>query len=322
MPEIYIRQTSPIRFKLYWSGEIRDADGSVTATVRQINSDGTTGSTIATYTATKLETDIGTYQVTIPYILTDTNKNLVVTWSYLVDTVAGFENQFVSVITPYVNISDVIEDLNIGTDQSDPNYKSYHELQLAEKYSRKVIEAYTNQVFYNYTGTQIVYGHGSDILPLPTRIESVSDLHEEDLSLYSNGQTTDNWIYSPVVSESNYSIRVRRTDLQDNTIYTANGLIPPTINDRGYSGVFKKDFRYTVKGTLGWRYVPDNVQEACKILMQQYFEKDRAWKDKYVKNISTFDWKFEFSDRSVNGTGSLYADQLLAPYVTNGMVIF
>lgn len=68
--------------------------------------------------------------------------------------------------------------------------------------------------------------------------------------------------------------------------------------------------------------MPDNVQEACKILMQQYFEQDRAWKDKYVKNISTFDWKFEFSDRSVNGTGSLYADQLLAPYVTNGMVIF
>jgi hypothetical protein len=55
--------------------------------------------------------------------------------------------------------------------------------------------------------------------------------------------------------------------------------------------------------------------------MQQYFEKDRAWKDKYVKNISTFDWKFEFLEQAHTGTGNLYADQLLAPYVVNGMVV-
>ena len=55
---------------------------------------------------------------------------------------------------------------------------------------------------------------------------------------------------------------------------------------------------------------------------QQYFEKDRAWKDKYVKNISTFDWKFEFMEDAHRGTGNLYADQLLAPYITNGMVVF
>ena len=322
MPEIYNHQTSPIKFKLYWGGEIRDADGNVTATVRQVNADGTLGSVIATYTATKIESDMGTYQITIPYLLTLSDKKLKVTWSYLVDSMAGFEVQTIDIVTPYVNISDVIEDLNIGTDQSDPNYKSYHELQLAEKYARNLIEFHTNQKFYSYTGTQIVYGHGSDILPLPIRIEDVSDLYQEDIALYSNGQTTDNWILEPIVSESNYSIRVKRTDLQDNTVYTANGLIPPSINDRGYSGVFKKDLRYTVNGTFGWKDVPDNVKEACKILMQQYFEQDRAWKDKYVKNISTFDWKFEFSDRAVNGTGSLYADQLLAPYVTNGMVIF
>ena len=322
MPEIYIRQTSPVKFKLYWGGEIRDADGSVTATVKQVNADGTIGSTIGTYTATKLETDMGTYQITIPSILANTDKKLKVTWSYLVDNTAGFEVQSLDIVTPYVNISDVIDDLNIGTDQSDPNYKSYHELQLAEKYARKLIEEYTNQVFYSYAGKQVVYGHGSDILPLPVRIESVSDLYEEDVALYYNGQITESWIYEPVVSESNYSVRVKRADLVDNIVYTANGLVPPSINDRGYSGIFKKDFRYIVKGTLGWSHVPDNVAEACKILMQQYFEQDRAWKDKYVKNISTFDWKFEFSDRATNGTGSLYADQLLSPYVTNGMVIF
>lgn len=321
MAEIYVKQTSPVKFKLYWGGEITDADGNVTATVKEILPSGTL-SQLAIYTATKLETDAGTYQIIIPQSIAGEPKKLRLDWAYSVGGTAASNIQIVDIVTPYVSIYDVIDDLNIGTDQSDPNYKSYHELQIAEKYARKLIEAHTNQCFYSYAGTQIVYGHGSDILPLPIRIEEVSDLYQEDIALYSNGQITDNWILAPIVSESNYSIRVRRTDLQDNTVYTANGLIPPSINDRGYSGVFKKDLRYTVKGTFGWKYVPDNVREACKILMQQYFEQDRAWKDKYVKNISTFDWKFEFSDRAVNGTGSLYADQLLAPYVTNGMVIF
>ena len=322
MAEIYNHQTSPIRFKIYWGGEIRDADGNVTATVKQVNADGTPDSTIATYTATKLETDMGTYQVIIPYSLSLADKKLKITWSYSIDGVAGSEIQTVDIVTPYVNISDVIDDLNIGTDQSDPNYKSYHELQMAEKYARKLIEAHTNQVFYNYAATQVAYGHGSDILPLPIRIEAIEKLFEEDVQVYGTSPIVNNWFSTPIVSESNYGVRVNLQNLQDNMIYSANGLIPPTINDRGYAGAFKKDFRYTVKGTFGWANVPDNVREACKILMQQYFEKDRAWKEKYVKNISTFDWQFEFMDRAVTGTGNLYADQLLAPYVTNGMVVF
>jgi hypothetical protein len=105
-------------------------------------------------------------------------------------------------------------------------------------------------------------------------------------------------------------------------VYVSNGLVPPTINDLGFSGAFKKDYRYSVQGRFGWSSVPDNVEEACIILIKQFFDQDRAWKDKYVKNISTFDWKFEFMEDAHRGTGNLYADQLLSPYVLNGMVAF
>ena len=322
MAEIYNHQTSPVKTKIYWGGEITDADGLVLAVVRQVTTDGSVYPTIGTYTATKLESDIGTYQIIIPYNVTLQNKKLRITWVYTIGGVQAANTQIVDIVTPYVNIADVIDDLNIGTDPSDPNYKSYNELQLAEKYSRKLIEAYTNQVFYSYNGTQIAHGYDSDILPLPIRIEEITSLQEEDVTVFEIGLESNNWFYTPIVSESNYGIRINRQDLQDNTIYSANGMIPPSINDRGYSGTFKKDFRYSVTGVFGWYYVPDNVREACKILMQQYFEKDRAWKDKYVKNISTFDWKFEFMEDAHRGTGNLYADQLLAPYVTNGMVVF
>ena len=74
-------------------------------------------------------------------------------------------------------------------------------------------------------------------------------------------------------------------------------------------------------GKYGWDKVPGNVQQACVELMKDYFGKDNIWKNKYIKNIQTFDWKFEYSSEVYSGTGNAYADQLLAPYVINRMVV-
>jgi hypothetical protein len=328
MAEIYIDQTSPIKTKIFWAGEIVDADGSVVATVYDITEDATINPTVppatvqTTITATKLESDAGTYQIILPISFCRRNRKFKIVWSYTVSGSSGSHTTYTDVVTPYASLAEVIEDLNIGTDVSDPNYKTYHELQMAEKYARKLIESFTAQFFYLYDDTQILYGHGSDILPLPFRIYEIHEVYENDVLLIDNINNVSNWVYDPIISESNFGIRVNRQDLMDNVTYTANGLIPPSINDRGFAGAFKKDFRYSVAGRFGWSSVPDNVEEACIILMQQFFDKDTAWRNKYVKSISTFDWKFDYMEDAHRGTGNLYADQLLTPYVINGMVAF
>jgi hypothetical protein len=328
MAEIYIDQTSPIKTKIFWGGEIVDADGSVVATLYDITEDATINPTVppgtvqTTITATKLESDAGTYEIVLPISFCRRNRKFKIVWSYTVSGSAGSHTTYTDVVTPYANLAEVIEDLNIGTDVSDPNYKTYHELQMAEKYARKLIESFTAQFFYLYDDTQILYGHGSDILPLPFRIYEIHEVYENDVLLVDNINDVSNWVYNPIISESNFGIRVNRQDLMDNVTYTANGLIPPSINDRGFAGAFKKDFRYSVAGRFGWSSVPDNVEEACIILIQQFFDKDTAWRNKYVKSISTFDWKFDYMEDAHRGTGNLYADQLLTPYVINGMVAF
>ena len=328
MAEIYIDQTSPIKTKIFWGGEIVDADGNVTATIYDITEDETINPTvdptvpILNLTATKLETDNGTYQIVMPLSYCRRNRKFKIVWSYSVGGTLGSHTYYTDVVTPYANLADVWEDLNFGTDASDPNYKTYHEVQMAEKYARKLIESFTAQFFYLYDDIQIVYGHGSDILPLPFRVSEVHELYENDVLLVDKINNVNNWIYDPIISESKFGIRVNRQNLTDNLVYTANGLIPPSINDRGYGGAFKKEARYTVSGRFGWSSVPDNVEEACIILIGQFFEKDTAWRNKYVKNISTFDWQFEYMEDAHRGTGNLYADQLLLPYVINGMVAF
>jgi hypothetical protein len=328
MAEIYKDQTSPIKTKIFWGGELVDADGAVTAVVYDITEDDTISPAVnpsvpvGTFTATKLETDMGTYQIVLPLSLCRRNRKFKIEWRYQVNNNQASHIYFTNVVTPYANLSDVIDDLNFGTDPSDPNYKSYHELQMAEKYARKLIEIYTNQSFHLYDDRQIVYGSGSDILPMPFKLNEIHEVYENDVLLIDNINNVKNWIYVPMISESGFGIRVNRQQLMDDMIYSANGMVQPTINDQGFSAAFKKDRRYSVQGRFGWPSIPDNVEEACIILIKQFFDQDRAWKDKYVKNISTFDWKFEFLQDAHKGTGNLYADQLLSPYVLNGMVAF
>lgn len=328
MAEIYVNQTSPIKTKIFWGGEIRDADGEVTALVYDITEDATQNPTISpdtvliTLTATKLETDQGTYQIVIPFVYCDRNRKFKIVWQYEVDGNDASHIYYTDVVTPYANLSDVWEDLNLGTDPADPNYKTYHEIQMAEKYARKLIEIYTSQFFYLYDDVQVVYGFGSDILPLPFKVNEVHELYENDVLLVDKINNVNNWIYDPQISESGFGIRVNRQDLLNDIVYTANGLIPPTVNDYGGMYAFKKDARYLVQGRFGWASVPDNVEEACIILIKQFFEKDSAWRNKYVKSISTFDMQFEFMEDAHRGTGNLYADQLLMPYVITGMVVF
>jgi hypothetical protein len=192
---------------------------------------------------------------------------------------------------------------------------------MAERYARKVIEKHTGQKFYLYNDVQVAYGSGSDILPLPYKLDSIQSLTENDIVLIDNMANESNWPFVPMVSESGFGIRVDRTDSLDNIVYTANGMIPPTINDTGGFGAFRKDARYRITGKFGWQEVPDDVQEAAVILMGEFFSKDRIWTDKYIKTISTFDWDFEYSSEAYSGTGNSYVDQLLYPYVLNNMVI-
>ena len=161
----------------------------------------------------------------------------------------------------------------------------------------------------------------SRFLPLPERIVELYQLHVNDILLVDNIADVNNWSYDVVISESGYGIRINRANMLDSTVYTANGMVPPTINDMYAGQAFREGIRYRVVGKFGWDYVPDEVEQACIQLMGHYFGKDRMWADRYLKNVSTFDWDFEYSDEAFRGTGCAYADKLLSNYVLSSALL-
>jgi hypothetical protein len=318
MAEILIRSQSPVTHQVFWNGDIATPSTMPIVKLYDITDDPAVSPSIPptqlleTLNSVLDENNPGTYTVYIPYEYTDRNKTLRLQWEYSIDgtNVVRFDEVFV--VTPYVDFNHV-QDLGFSTDSSDPNYRSYKDLLRAEKYARKQIEQYTGQTFFLYDDVFSVNGYDSDTLPLPAKIHELHELYANDILLLDNLNEINNWNYDVQISDTGYGIRVNRATLLDNTVYTANGMVPPTIHDS--SGIFHDDVTYKVQGRFGWEKVPDDVELAAIELMKDYFSKDTSWRNKYIKNISTFDWDFEYTSEAYAGTGNAYADRLLADYV-------
>jgi hypothetical protein len=325
--ELLVNTNPGIEHKVFWRGESVDADAMPIVTVYDVTLDPLTvppipvNSVLYTLTAEKVETDIGVYQVFLPLEATSKSRDLKLSWSYSIQGQPVTKTHKLYVVTPYVDVAQAIDALGLGSDPSDPNYKTYKELLTAERYARKIIENVTTQNFYLYEDTYIVYGNGTDVLPLPQKINRLYELYVNDVLLIDNISTpaVNNWGYSTIISESSFGIRINRGDMLDNTVYVANGMIPPTINDS--SGVFREKTPYKVRGRFGWEEIPDEIELACIELMRDYFSKDKTWRNKYLKSIQSFDWSFEYSSETFSGTGNSYVDKLLQPYVLTQMVI-
>lgn len=326
MAEVHVNSVPVIRNKVYWRGAATDADSLPTVKVYDITEDPAISPAIApdtlltTLTSVKSETDPGTYEVYLPQSYTNRNRSLKLVWESIVLSDVITNTHKVFVVTPYADIAQAAEALGVSSDPSDPNYKSYDELCAAERWARKVIENYTGQQFYLYDDVHIVYPTGSDTLPLPYKLDTLHELYQNDILLVDTINEINNWNYPVQISESGFGLRVNRASMLDNTVYTANGMVPPSINDT-YGGAFSNGSAYRVQGRYGWSAVPDEVELASIELMKDYFSNDKSWRNKYLHSVQTFDWHFEYNEESFRGTGNVYADQILLPYVLTQMVV-
>lgn len=324
MAEILLNSQSPVTHQIFWNGDIAVPEEEPTVKLFDVTNDPAINPPInpttllETLTAVSDETNPGSYSVYIPFQYTSRNRTLRLKWEYYIGEKFISREDEVFVITPYVDFNH-IEDLGVSIDSSDPNYKSYKELCRAEKYARKRIEQYTNQKFYLYDESYSITGYNSDVLPLPAKIYELHELYANDVLLVNNIQEINNWNYNVEIVTTGYGLRINRAAMLDNTVYTANGMVPPSIHDS--SGIFRSDTTYEVSGRFGWERVPNNVELAGIELMKDYFSNDINWKNNYIKNMSTFDWDFEYNVDVFRGTGNAYADKLLADYVLSGAAI-
>lgn len=326
MAEIYVNTSTPATTKIYVKGEAVTPSSSVTVKVYDITSDPVisppinSSSILATLTAEQSEVDVGSYNLYLPLSYTQRSRKFKLVWEWMYGGVAYSNTTLLDIITPYVDIQEAAQEMGLGSDSNDPNHKTYQELKLAERYARNIIENYTGQKFYLHDDYFSSVGNDSDTMPLTKKVNRLHTLHANDQLLIDNLNEVNNLGLTIDTTTSGFGLKVNIASILDSDVYIANGMVPPSIHDSS-PDIFRRSKSYKIYARFGWDYVPNEVRDAAVEIMKIYFAKDRIWKDRYVKKISTTDWDFEYSSEAFSGTGSSYADKLLADYVITQMVL-
>lgn len=266
------------------------------------------GNTIA---AGSVTTTAEGLSVGIPYEITHMDGEFSVVWNYSMDAKDYVRRESLSVVTPLFTKTELVD--------SDSDFGTLTDAQVVklERLIREVIERYTGQTFGFREGTLDLYGNGTKVISTSgTRVTSITSLTPYGYVSpvgYEYGGRLINDGYSIIKTVPNdYSIKA-----DDTSVYES--LIGYHL---GYGNtVFPNGARFTLTGRFGYDSVPQPVKDAALQLAQTYSCDEHVWRDRYVKSMRAADWRVDFQQESYNGTGSLLADQLLAPYIVSTMVV-
>jgi hypothetical protein len=294
MKQIYTNTTEKVYIRVYSEGVLTDATSDPTFSISTVGSDATP----RTGTATKEST--GVYFFVTELEEASSNRTLKVDWSFNLSGDFGTKTDYLSVVTPYVDFMD-IKDMFPG--------ESDEEIENAELFSRFMINAYTGIDFGPRNNTVTIFGNDKATLVLPYRIERLDSIAVNDELLWTRDPEYNALGRIISITDTNYGLLSEKSDNV------------PVWSDFQERAVWNKNYKYAITGLFGWQNIPDEVEYCAKLLADDYFCKDTAWKKKYVDQINASDWRLVFNSKQFNGTGNFFADKILQDFRSINMVI-
>jgi len=292
---IYVGSTEKVYINIYKDGVATDADALPTYSITIVGSDA------AARTGTAIAESTGVYYVLTEFDEVSVEQTLRVEWSYVVDTASYTKVNYVSVVTPYASHADIKAIAPAGT--------SDEEIENAEVFARLMIEAYTGTHFGLKVDTINMHGNDKNTLVLPHRIVRLDELSVNDEVLYTRDPEVNNFGRTLTITDTNYGILTTKYD------------DVPVWGDYIGPIAWKKNWQYGITGQFGWEHVPDEVEYCARLLADDYFCKETAWKKRFVEQINASDWRIVFNQKQFQGTGNFFVDQILRDFRSIGMVI-
>lgn len=242
--------------------------------------------------------------VDIPYVHTVLDGDLTIETSFMLTGSNLTKVTAARIVTPLLTIEEIREILPQATDD---------EIKRVERKVRSVIEAFTGQYFGKYSGTLNVYGSGDSFLYSPRRIISITGLVYNGTAFNTDGFviTREGWAVTPVKGW------VRVDSISDGDIFRSG----PVITSPYGTATFTSGISYGIQGTFGYEYVPLDVKEAARALVNDYACQESLYRERYISDIRAADWRFAFNTGAFAGTGNVVADQLLAGYQKNILAV-
>jgi|SRR6478735_3061125 len=289
MSIIYKNEVESVTLRLYVSGVLTDASSDPTLTVKTRAGDFVASPDV-------LQDSEGVYSAIIGPSITDVSTDLVLTWEYDLAGETVVRNERMTVVQPYLSVSELTS--------LAPTETEYDMLKAAEAYARHQIDSFCGQHFYPYNDTVFARGQGDNILTLTQRVVRVDRINVNDVVVYD---ATD-------VNVNDFGAAVNISPTSKALIIASEQYL--TYDPIHWSaGKFASGTRYDVTGVYGWDYIPDAVNQAAMLLVNDFFCKESNWRNRFVESISASDWRIVFNDGAFNGTGNSSADSILQPFI-------
>lgn len=245
----------------------------------------------------------GVYKAPLSMVDVAEERSLRVEWTFLISGDAITQSHFYNVVVPYNRIDDLASVV--------PENATEDQIREASAYARYVIDSYCRQSFGLQYDEVSKMGSGSKVLTMSRPIVEVYHLYANQEPIYSF--TDENNLVQIEVTPTRYGIEI---------VDTADPIFEEDFYTIRNFGTFQRDYKYSLKALFGWSYVPYPVQQAHKILVNEWFCKDSAWKRNYIESMKSADWQLKYDERVYGDTtGNSSADILLQNFRSIIMVV-
>jgi hypothetical protein len=261
------------------------------------------GPTNATRTSTGVYTITYGQSASGIYVLNSAGKHRA-DFTYTIGGTSYTQSQYINVYTPYITSTAFFNDHpELEDDWSDKFDK-------IEKKVRNIINTFCGQSFDYYPNKYIeISGSGKKSLHLPLPIATLrkvtANVGDSDESvLHDSTDATLNNIEKskePHNFQSSYYIQFKKSVLDSvQTILT--------------TARFDYDDDYKIEGDFGWRYVPNNIEQAADILIEDLMSGDSEFRRHAVTKVEMDVTRYDFRESFYETTGNIDADVLLMDY--------
>ena len=234
----------------------------------------------------------------------------------------------------------VVEDnLDITRPYVDPTTLGTTPTEIAEytdheNLARAIIDSVTGGFYYKRSYLEVV-GQGTDYIPLWDKTHKILTVHENAELVYDSSETP------AALTTYNYLITKDKTAITKDPVETVDALnraerkparIPLAYSDSislfdtedsgnvqtVSSGVaFSEGTDYIILLETGYKVVPYDIQDATRMLINDIKCGKLDYYKRYVKSYSTEQFKIQYDERLLDGTGNILVDKILDKYVNN-----
>jgi hypothetical protein len=203
-----------------------------------------------------------------------------------------------------------------------------------ERLARAIIDSITGGFYFKADWIETT-GQGTDYLPVWERIYKILEVYENAEKVY------DSSLENPALGEWNYLITKDKTSIIKDPVYTitdfnraeskpvgtfianSDSISMFDTNDSGYTFgltygvVFNKGTDYLVYAETGYKVVPQDIQDATKMLINDIACGKFEYFKRYITDYSTDQFKIKIDPTALAGTGNILVDKILDKYIVD-----